>query len=307
MTALTLWLALAGGGLLLPGGPQRPGKPLEEPGYRIVDEVRLVVMDVGVRDSKGLPVSGLEKKDFRVLDNGRESPLVAFAREDAPVTIGLVVDCSGSMQKRQAQLLSATSALLSESNAADETFLVTFNDVVVSGTPRAPGELLSKLVSTPIQGRTALYAGVRAALYQLSKGTRERKALVVISDGADNASSMGRKEILDLAEESHATIYTIGIWDEDRERDAKFLKQLASRSGGESYMDIPTEELKSTCQRIARDIRARYMLAINAAVTPQREMRRIRVLVNAEGHPHLHVVTRPGYIATPVRATAEKP
>jgi VWFA-related protein len=307
MTALTLWLALAGGGLLLLAGPQHPGKPLEEPGYRVVDEVRLVVMDVSVRDSKGLPVSGLKKSNFRVLDNGKESPLAAFAKEDAPVSIGLVVDCSGSMQKRQAQLLSATSALLSESNAADETFLVTFNDVVISGAPLPPGAILSKLVSTPIQGRTALYAGVRAALHQLSKGTRERKALVVISDGADNASAMGRKEILDKAEESHATIYTIGIWDEDRERDARFLKQLASRTGGESYMDIPTEDLTTTCQRIARDIRARYMLAINAAITPQREMRRLRVLVNAEGHSHLHVVTRPGYIATPVRETAEKP
>ncbi len=299
MTALTLWFALAGGGLLLHGGSQQPGKAVEQPGYRIVDEVRLVVMDVSVLNLKGLPVSGLTKSNFRVLDDGKESPLVAFAREDAPVTIGLVVDCSGSMQKRRKQLIAATSALLSESNAADETFLVTFNDVVVSGVPHPPGELLTKLVGTPIEGRTALYAGVRAGLYQLSKGTRERKALVVISDGADNASSVGRKEILELAEESHATIYTIGIWDEDRRRDAKFLKQLASRTGGESYLDIPTEELKSTCQRIALDIRARYMLAINAAVTPERMKRRIRVLVSAEGHSKLRVATRPGYIATP--------
>lgn len=265
---------------------------------RIVSEVNLVVVDVAVRDRQGKPLANLSKEQFRIFDNGRPKPLAAFAREDSPVSIGLIVDCSGSMMPKTGHLLTAVSALLSGSNPLDETFLVTFNDSVVTGATRPPEEIRRTLYATPIQGRTALYDGIHQGLAQVAKGKWERKTLVVISDGADNASLRSRREVLHEAMLQHATIYTIGISDiREHGRDPGLLRELASLSGGAAYIDIPVTELVETCRQIAREIRARYMVAFLASDATRQEKRRIRIQVDVPGGAR--VSARRAYLAMP--------
>lgn len=271
-------------------------QPAEE--WKIVSDVRLVVVDVSVRDREGQPVAGIPREAFRVFDNGAPRKIASFAPEDAPATIGLAVDCSGSMRRKRTEVLLAASALLEESNPQDELFLTTFNDVVRTGPIAAAGSIRSALAGSVVEGRTALYDGIREAVEKLAQGTRARKALVVISDGADNASRSRRSDVEHIVQLTGATLYTIGILDEsETDRSPALLRQLAAFTGGTSHIDIPPGQLVTVCQKIARDIRSRYSLAFYAAPAEREETRRIRIEVASM--PHARIGARKAYIATP--------
>lgn len=283
--------------LLLPallGAWQQP-----ETDYRLTAEVRLVVLDISVRNSKGQPVAGLPREAFRVWDSGSLVPVRSFAGEDAPVSLGLVVDTSGSMRPKRAELITAAESFLKESNVQDEIFLTTFNDKVTTLEPMANEVLRQKIEAAPLQGRTALFDAVRSALEQLKKGTKERKALVLISDGGDNLSTTSREDILRMAHMSQATIHVIGISDpEGHEADPRFLHQLAHLTGGEWRLNIAPSQLPAVCTRIARDIRSRYTLCFSAYEPHATEVRPIRVEVKSQELGRLRALTRPSYVAT---------
>jgi Ca-activated chloride channel family protein len=293
MRATSLWLHVFGGGLALCQVPE----PRE---YRLVSEVRLVVLDVSVRDGSGRPVAGLAREAFRILDSHRPQPITAFAAEDAPVTIGIVLDASRSMRIQRSETVTAALALVSGSRTDDEMFLVTFNDNVTVGSPGAPDALRRRIEDTPCEGRTALYDGIAAALGQLSRGARERKALVIISDGADTASRLTRTGVLRQVQLAHATIYAIGMTGESAaDSNAGFLSDIARTSGGGAYLDVPTGQLTEVCERIAREIRSRYMLGFHAAETRKTETRPLRVEVDAPDRGRLKVLSRRSYVAFP--------
>jgi Ca-activated chloride channel family protein len=271
-------------------------------GFRLVSEVRLVVLDVGVRDRQGRPVTGLPREAFRVFDSGRERPIAVFAREDSPVTIGLVVDASGSMRHKRSDAESAAGAFLDESNAADEVFVVLFNDVVVAGSPDSPAVLRLVIANAVMEGRTALFDALGAALDQLDRGSRERKALIVISDGGDNASLLRRSAILARVRNAHATIYSVGISDPSRsDGDRGFLREIAQETGGSAHIDVPAPELAGVCRQIAREIRSRYTVAFHAHEAARTEKRPVRVQVEAPNLGPVRVLCRRSYIATPPR------
>src|SRR5262245_1477075 len=153
----------------------------------------LVVLPVIVTDREGRFISDLAAEQFAVFDNGRRVPIEFFTAEDTPVTIGLVIDASGSMRAKMGEVVAATLAFAKSSNPDDELFAVRFNDDVRDAVIDAPFLLASDLTrleaaitSVHPDGRTALYDGVMSALDHLSKGTRSRKALILISDGGDN-------------------------------------------------------------------------------------------------------------------------
>lgn len=276
------------------GAWQQPGTE-----FRLTAEVRLVVLDISVRNSKGQPVAGLPREAFHVWDSGSAVPITSFAGEDAPVSLGLVVDTSGSMRPKRGELITAAEAFLKESNVKDEIFLTTFNDVVNTLDPMPHEMLRQKIEEAPLQGRTALFDAIRSALEQLKKGTKERKALVLISDGGDNLSITTRENILRMAHMSQATIHVIGISDpEGHEADPRFLHQLAHLTGGEWRLNIAPSQLPSVCQRIARDIRARYTLCFNASEPHETEIRPIKIEVKSPEHGRLRALTRPSYVAT---------
>ncbi len=270
--------------------------------YRISTDVNLVVLGVTVSDRAGGFVSGLGRDSFHVYENGRLQQPKFFLSEDVPVTVGLIVDSSGSMRPKRPETVRAALAFANSSNPEDEMFVINFNEHVSPGLP--PGEpftgssqkLRQALLGRPAAGRTALYDAIVAGLKHLEKGSKGKKALVVFSDGGDNASRHTFQETLDLAEQSNAVIYTIGLFDEhDEDRNPKVLKRLARVTGGEAYLPGYNRDFAEICRRIARDIRNQYSLGY---VSDNQEpgYRSIKVTVESPHHGKLAVRTRTGYL-----------
>jgi VWFA-related protein len=263
----------------------------------------LVVLPVVVTDKQGKFVSDLTNDQFAVFDNGRRVPIEFFTNEDTPVTIGLVVDASGSMRGKIGEVVAATLAFAKSSNPDDELFAVRFNDDVKDAVTDAPFLLASDLTrleaaitSVHPDGRTALYDGIMTALDHLSLGSRARKALIVISDGGDNASTALLDDVLKRARDSNAVIYTVGIYDEtDIDRNPRVLKSLAETTGGARYLPRSPGDLLRACHAIAREIRSGYTIGY---VPPDRDgaYHHVRVVLDAPPRK-LNVRTRPGYFA----------
>jgi Ca-activated chloride channel homolog len=262
------------------------------------------VLPVVVTDKQNRYVSDLGREQFVVFDNGRKVPVEFFTNEDAPATIGLVVDASGSMNKKLGEVLTAALAFAKTSNPQDELFALRFNDDVRSAVAGRRFLLAEDLValeqairSMRAEGRTSLYDALIAGMDQLRDGSRARKALVVISDGGDNASRATLDQVLARARESNAAIYTVGIFDaNDMEKNPGVLRSLARLTGGERFLPRSPGELVQACLQIAHEIRSGYTLGY---APPDRDgaFHRIRVEVASADPRRLKVRTRPGYFA----------
>lgn len=275
--------------------------------FRVSSEVEVVLLDVSVKDNKGGFVSGLGKDRFRIFENKVQQPVTIFSAQDVPVTVGLVVDNSGSVRPKKPEIVTAALTFVTQSNQKDEVFIVNFNDRVMMGLPeKMPFSdnrvlLRQALLSNPAQGRTALYDALRTALEHLEKGKLDKKTLVVISDGGDNSSETTRDEIFRLAEQSLATIYTVGIFDPgDKDKNPGFLRDLAELTGGEAFIPENINHLVGVCEKIARDIRNRYSLGYNPSNrTYDGKRRRLKVeAVDGNGRK-LEARTRSHYVAAP--------
>jgi Ca-activated chloride channel family protein len=275
--------------------------------YTISVKVRLVVLPVTVTNRQGEFVPGLAAGNFQVYEAGRPQAITLFEHEDVPVTVGLVVDNSGSMGPKRPGVLAASQAFVKSSNPGDEMFVVTFNQRVSLGLPRSLpftsdlGALQGALSSKPAAGNTALYDGVAAGLQHLKGGTGERKALIVVTDGGDNASRTTFPNLLQMAESSNAVIYTIGILDETYSgENPRVLKQLAKATGGQAYFPQSASEVSSVAEQIARDIRRQYTIGyVPAAAAANGGYRSVRVKARAAGDGKLRVRTRAGYLIPP--------
>jgi VWFA-related protein len=265
----------------------------------------LVVLPVVVTDRDGRYISDLPAERFIIYDNGRRVPIELFTNQDTPVTVGLIVDASGSMRPKIAEVVAASTQFALLSNPEDELFAVRFNDTVEDLIPNRPFMLASdvKDLETAVRsirpdGRTALYEGIMDGLDHLAKGTRTKKVLVVISDGGDNASVSRLEAVLSRARESSAAIYTIGIYDaDDVDKNPRVLKSLSEATGGERFLPKSAGELLDACARIAREIRSGYTIGY---VPPAQDgtYHRIKLEVDPSGGRKLNVRTRPGYLAS---------
>ena len=261
------------------------------------------MLPVVVTDKQGRYVSDLPATQFAVFDNGRRMPIDLFTNQDTPVTVGLIIDASGSMSAKLGEVIAASLTFARSSNPEDELFALRFNDDVQELVPDRPflmasdlGPLERAVRSIRADGRTALYDGLMAGLDHLATGSRARKVLVVVSDGGDNASDAKLDRVLARARDSNAAIYTIGIFDEDDlDRNPGVLKSLAHATGGERYLPRSPGELLSACERIAREIRGGYTIGY---VPPVRDgaYHRIKVEIDPSSR-RLNVRTRPGYFA----------
>ncbi|MBZ5575333.1 MAG: VWA domain-containing protein [Acidobacteriia bacterium] len=273
--------------------------------YRVSVDLNLVVLNATVRDRQGRFVSGLHEQDFGVYEDGVRQSLRLFEHEDVPVTVGLIVDHSGSMQPKLGEVTGAARSFVQFSNPQDEMFVVNFNETVALGLPGAirftnnPVELEGAIWRTAAMGETALYDAVVSGLQQLQEGSRDKKVLVVISDGGDNASTHSLAQVTSRAAESSAMIYTIGLFEAgDPDRNPAVLHRLAQATGGEAFFPGEIGEVTAICEGIARDIRNQYTLgyvSTNTAQTPA--SRSIRVVARAAGRGKLSVRTRTGYRA----------
>jgi Ca-activated chloride channel family protein len=283
-----------------------PAEQDRDPGsLRISVDVALVVLPVTVTDRQGGFASNLVEQDFEVYEAGVAQHIRLFRNEDIPVTVGLVVDQSTSMLRKLAEVSAAAQSFVRSSNRDDEMFVVNFNEKVSLGLPGAirftnNTVLLAKAIADrPPGGRTALYDAIAKALEELQVGSRDKKVLIVVSDGGDNASAHRLAQVMKLAEQSNAVIYTIGVFDEDDpDSNPGVLKRLAHASGGEAFLPSQLSEVAPICERIARDIRHQYTIGyVPSNPAHDGAYRAIRVVAQAKGHDKLSVRTRTGYIA----------
>lgn len=276
---------------------QRPGE------FKISTDVLLVLLDVSVKDSKGGYVSGLSKDDFHVYENGRAQKLTVFSSGDEPVTVGLVIDESGSMRPKHDLVITAGLSFIGASNPNDQMFVVNFNDTVRSGLPAdIPFSddltvLHAALSRNKPEGQTALYDAVAFALQHLELGQRAKKMLVVVSDGGDNRSRRTLPELMKLIQESHATIYTVGIYDrDDTDHNPEVLKRIANAGGGEWFLPQLVDQIGPICRKIAKDIRNRYTIGyIPDRNGDKTAIRNIRVDTSGPDHKKFIVRSRTSY------------
>ncbi len=271
--------------------------------FRISVDVALVVLHATVTDRQGVVVADLGAQDFQVYENGVPQHIQLFRNEDIPVAAGLIVDHSSSMTPKIAEVTAAARTFVRSSNRADEMFIVNFNEFASLGLPAtarftdSTADLEHAIANKPTMGQTALYDAIALGLTQLQAANRDKKVLIVVSDGGDNASHRTLDQVMKLAGQSSAVIYTVGLFDpEDPDRNPGVLKRLAHATGGEAFLPSRLEEVPAICERIARDIRHQYTLGYVPA-NPARDgsYRAIRVL--AKGQGKLSVRTRTGYIA----------
>ena len=273
--------------------------------FQLSVDVNLVVLNATVRNRDGAIASGLLQQDFEVFENGRRQTIRLFKQEDTPATVGLVIDHSGSMATKLPELILAARAFAKSSNADDEMFVLNFNEHVTFGLTGAtkftnsPDDLEPAILRAPTTGLTALYDAIFVGLNTVQQGSRERKVLIVISDGSDNASVHSLAEVLRIAEHSSTAIYSIGTFDqEDPDRNPAVLRRMARETGGEAYFPAQLTDVAAICQRIAEDIRNQYTIGFASTVTTKPgTYRSIRVSAQAAGRGKLVVRTRAGYIA----------
>jgi Ca-activated chloride channel family protein len=263
----------------------------------------LVVLPIVVRDKQGRYIPDLPRERFVVYDNARRMPIQFFSAEDTPATIGLIIDGSGSMRPKLGEVIAAAMRFAQLSNPDDELFAIRFNEdvreVVTEERFLRAGDIsaLETAMATIVaEGRTALNDALLAGLDHLERGTRPRRAIVLVSDGGDNASRATIDIVLARARKSNAVIYTIGLFDEDdHDKNPGVLKSLAHATGGERFLPRTPGALMLDCERIAREIRSGYTVGY---VPPDRDGAFHHVRVDIEPRvPHLDIRTRPGYFA----------
>jgi Ca-activated chloride channel homolog len=271
--------------------------------FRASVAVDLVVLQVTIHDRKGHSVGTLAKEDFAVYEDEALQSVRLFRHEDTPVTIGLVVDHSGSMREKLNEVAAAARTFVAASNPEDQVFVVNFNEKVSLGLPDAmpfsnsAGQLTVAIGSAPAEGMTALYDAIVRGLDVLRKGERDKKVLVVISDGGDNASQANLDGVLSIAAQSNAAIYTIGVFDpDDPDRNPKVLRRLAQETGGEAFFASNLHDTVDICQRIARDLREQYTLGYTSPDGKPGVYHTIRVVARPKEPGKLTVRTRAGYM-----------
>lgn len=324
-----LGLALLVFALATVGHAQAPGEPLPPPvpppapvapapflaptpegvqdsGYTMRSDVNLVVLHISVLDEKGQFVPGLAMKDFRVYEDNVLQKISVLRQEDAPVSMGLLVDNSDSMEEKRAQVNAAALALVAASNPDDEEFVAHFNDGYELDTDFTAdlGVLRKALDHTESRGSTAFYDAMVNSLEHLKGGYRDKKVLIIVTDGEDNTSKYSLAEALEVAKRSSAIIYAIGLLHqeapESAERARHALLALTQATGGSAYFPEKVDEVKSICTMIAQDIRHQYTLGYYPTNTKKDgTSRSLRVEVLPEaGGGKLTVRTRTGYFAT---------
>lgn len=274
----------------------------DQEAFRISMDVDWVVLQASVHDHGGHSVAKIRQQDFEVFEDGKPQEIRLFRQEDTPVTVGLVIDHSGSMREKLAHVTTAARAFVRSSNSHDQMFVLNFNEHVSPGLPLgmqfsdSAEQLGNAIWSSQARGTTALYDAVIEALERLRKGTSDKKVLLVISDGGDNASTARLEQVLKVAEQSSATIYTIGIFDpDDPDKNPRVLSRLARESGGEAFFPHQLDETVQICERIARDIRDQYTIGYVSMKHKDGEYHKIRLVARPDGSKKLWVRTRPGY------------
>ncbi len=283
--------------------PQPPAATPEEPTFSV--GTRLVVLPVSVLDKSGKLVTDLPQKAFKVFENGVEQPIKIFRREDVPISLGIIIDNSGSMREKRQRVEAASLDLVRASNPQDEVFIVNFNDDPYLDVPftndiKKMEEGIARIDS---RGGTAMRDAISESMdYMRKEGKRQKKVLLVITDGNDNASNVTLEKLVNRAQQNEILVYAIGLLNEEERREARLAKRaldaISRDSGGLAFYPKGASDVDEIALQVAHEIRNQYTIAYSPTV-PQMDgsFRQIKVTVNGPGHPVVR--TRTGYYATP--------
>jgi VWFA-related protein len=295
-----------------------------EQDYSVSVNVELVQLSVSVQDKHGYPVRDLQKEHFAVYEDKIQQDISLFKQEDIPLSVGLVVDTSGSMADKLRSVDTAAMTFVRESNPDDETSIVTF-----STTPRIhqdftkdTEELRRSLQGIFPNGNTAIYDAVLLASRYLSRnGSHEKKVLLLISDGQDNDSKIKLKDAVQALQESKIIVYSIGLlgpdsgnsmYDTFTDEAKSALKRIAEATGGAAFFPDGSQQVKKVCERIARDLRNQYTIGYRPSNDKlDGSFRKTIVKVNPPKNvSKVKVRTKQGYyapVAKPVSVAAGAP
>ena len=273
-------------------------------------ETRLVPLNVTVADKAGHLITNLPQSAFQVFENGVLQQIKLFRREDVPVSMGLVIDNSGSMREKRQGVESASLALVKDSNPQDEVFIVNFNDdyymdADFTNDIKVLEQGLTKIDS---RGGTAMRDAIWASIDHLkSKAKRDKKVILVVTDGNDNASERSLAALVRMAQEDDVLIYAIGLLSEEDKREARkaqsALNLLVESTGGQVFYPKEVSEVEKIAHQVAHDIRNQYTIAYTPGNTAlDGSYRQIKVTVKAAGNPVAR--TRSGYYANKPKAPA---
>lgn len=267
-------------------------------------DTRLVVLHASVTDKKGKIVMNLNKQAFKVFENGQPQQVKIFRHEDVPVSLGIVIDDSGSMSTKRSRVEAAALDMVRNSNSQDEVFIVNFNDEAYLDADFTSDEKVMEQGLTKIDSRggTAMRDALRMSIDHLKeKAKRDKKVLLVVTDGNDNASNIALEPLIRLAQQDDVLIYAIGILSDEDKKEAKkaerALNLIVESTGGQVFYPKDVSEVDRLAHQVARDIRNQYTIAYTSS-NPALDgsYRQIKVAVKGPGNPVAR--TRSGYYAT---------
>jgi len=284
---------------------QAPAQAQAQDDFRLRVETDLVVLHATVTDKDAKPVTDLTQEHFKVFENNVEQKLKVFKREDIPISVGLIVDNSGSMRDKRKGVNAAALKFVQSSNPNDEVFIVNFNeeaflDADFTDNTRLMEEALEKIDA---RGGTAFYDAVDMSLQHLTeKATLNKKVLIAITDGEDNASRLSLEQIVQTVQRSDVMIYTVGLLGGESGRSLRrakrALENISRASGANVYFPKDPNDVLSVANQIANEIRNQYVLAYTPTnLEKDGKFRKVEVRVNAPKKGKLSVRARTGYYA----------
>jgi VWFA-related protein len=288
--------------------PPTNSAPVQPDVATFSSDTNLVVLHASVVDKNGKLLTNIPKSAFKVFEDGVEQPVKQFLREDVPVSMGIIIDNSGSMRDKRTKVEAAALALVKDSNPDDEVFVVNFNDEAFLDNPHGKAftsdikEMEEALTRIDSRGGTAMRDAIRMSIDHLKeKAHKDKKVLVAVTDGNDNASVVSLENLVKASQQSEVLIYGIGLLGEEERREAqraqRALKSLATATGGEVFFPKDANEVDKIAHQVAKDIRSQYTVEYTPTNTAMDgTFRQIKVTVKAPGNPTVR--TRSGYYAT---------
>ena len=260
--------------VLLAQDKSQPQKSDKDKGYTLSVETLEVQLPISVLDKEGRPVNGLTKDHFQIFEDKIQQTIKTFKHEDIPLSIGLIIDNSGSMRNKRERVNSAALAFVRESNPDDETFIVNFDDsaYLEQDFTGSIGDLIDALDNIDARGETALYDAVYLSADHVKAGKKDKKALLLITDGEDNVSKYGINKVYEALKQSKVTLYAVGLLEENDQRGGLFkkppskkakedLEKFAEITGGQSFFPKNIDEVEDLVKHIAHDLRNHYTVS----------------------------------------------
>jgi Ca-activated chloride channel family protein len=286
----------------------------QEPGdFTLNVDVELVQLPVLVFDKEGKLIDNLAQSHFQIFEDGVKQEIKLFRHEDNPISVGMVIDNSGSMRNKRARVNGAALSFVRGGNPDDETFIVNFDDTAYleQDFTGSLGDLVEALSNIDPRGETALNDAVYLSIDHVKMGKWEKKALLVISDGEDNVSKYGFNKVLEhLRDAKDVSLYAIGLLEENDTRGGLFggsptkkakeeLTKLAEATGGQAYFPKSVDEVQALCQQIAHNLRSQYTIGYTPTNSKQDgAFRQLKVVVTPpDKNAKITVRTKPGYNA----------